>query len=436
MGRFVTIWFGQLVSLIGTGMTRFVVIVYVFEKEGTATSVAMIGLATTLPFVVMSPVAGVWIDRVDRKMIMLVSDLVAGLATLGLLLVVASGEPELWQIYLATGVAGAAEAFQVPAFTAITTLLVPKSQYMRASGMRSLAESAGQVAAPGLAGAALLITDLRGVLLIDLVSFLVAVALLVPVTVPTTRDRSIDRAGAASEIRSALGHVRDRPGLPGLLGVFAAINLFAALTYFAVLPVLVLARTGNDTSALAAVEVALGVGGVLGGVAVSTWGGPKRRIHAVLAGAALSFALGDTLFATGRSVGVWIVAALVASVFVPFIVGADQAIWQAKTDPLFQGRVFALRGMVRLASMPVGYALAGPLVDHVFDPLVQPTGALAGTVGRLVGDGPGAGVGLMFLATAILGTTASLAGYLVPSIRNIEVRLRDHDEEAATTALT
>lgn len=436
MRRFLIIWSGQFVSLLGTGMTRFALIVHVFHQEGTATSVAMIGLANFLPYVIVSPIAGVWVDRLDRKAVMLSADLAAGLATFGLLVVEMTGDLGLWHIYAAGAIAGAAEAFQVPAFTAVTTSLVDRSQYMRISGLRSLAESAGQVAAPGLAGVALLVTDLRGVLLVDLVSFVFAVATLAPVRLPrstsaTPQDVTSGRPSVWSELGVAIDFIRGRPGLLGLTIVFIGINLFAALTYYALLPVLVLSRTGNDPSALASVEVALGVGGVVGGLLVAAWGGPRRRIHAVLAGAALSFASGDLLFAVGRGVGVWIPAALIASIYVPFIVGADQAIWQSKTPPALQGRVFALRGMIRLASMPVGYAVAGPLVDRVFDPLMAPGGRLAGTLGGLIGYGPGAGVALMFLGTAVLGTAASLIGYLVPAIRNVEDELPDHAEESA-----
>lgn len=360
---------------------------------------------------------------------MVLADLTAGLATTALLVVVLTGRLELWQLYAATAVASLAEAFQVPAFSVVTTLLVPKSQYTRASGMRSLAESVGQIAAPAIAGVVLAITDLRGVFLLDLATFVVAMGLLslVPVATDPVTPQPGERPRMWLEVRDAWSFVRSRPGLGGLLAIFGAVNLLASSTYFAVLPVLVLARTGNDAESLAVVQVALGVGGVVGGLVLAAWGGPKRRIHGVLGAGAASFLLGDTLFALGRSLPTWVVAALLASALVPFVVGADQAIWQAKTPVALQGRVFGLRGTIRLASMPLGYALAGPLADGVLDPLLEPGGPLASSLGSLVGTGPGAGVAVMFLATAVLGTVASLAGYAVPSIREVEARLPDAD---------
>ncbi|MEZ4862973.1 MAG: hypothetical protein R3C14_16765 [Caldilineaceae bacterium] len=136
--------------------------------------------------------------------------------------------------------------------------------------------------------------------------------------------------------------------------IFTGIN-FAALTYFAVLPALILARTGGDEVALGTVQAMLGVGGVLGGLLVSLRGLPQRKIHAILAYAAISFLCGDLLFAVGRTTPVWMVAATIAAIFIPFIVAADRTIWQSKVAPAIQGRVFATHGALRNLSFSLGF---------------------------------------------------------------------------------
>jgi hypothetical protein len=171
----------------------------------------------------------------------------------------------------------------------------------------------------------------------------------------------------------------------------------------------------------------LGIGGVVGGLAVSIWGGPKRRIHAVLIGAALSFLLGDFLFAIGRSAPVWMVAGFVSSFFIPFIVSADRAIWQSKVAPDVQGRVFSAKATLQVATMPLGYLLAGPLADHLFEPAMAVGGSLSGVFGGLVGTGPGAGIGLMFVCTCIMGMTISVCGYLSRAVRRVEDDLPDSE---------
>jgi hypothetical protein len=172
--------------------------------------------------------------------------------------------------------------------------------------------------------------------------------------------------------------------------------------------------------ALASVQAVLGGAGVVGGLVMSVWGGPRRKIHGVLAVAAVSFLLGDLLFAVGRTVPIWILGAFVSTVLVPIIGGSDMAIWQARIRPDLQGRVFALRGMVRTSAMPLGYLAGGLLADRWAEPAMARGGWLVPLLGPLVGVGPGAGIAAMFLATAVLGTAMSLSGYLAPAVRRVE----------------
>src|SRR5678816_1925165 len=153
--RFLVIWFGQLVSQTGTAMTAFALLVWAYQETGRATSVALIGMCWFVPFIAVSPFAGVWVDRLDRRRVMLSADAVAGLATCGLLALYASGALRVWHIYAAEMVAGAAQAFQIPAFTAATALLVPERHYGRANGLRAVASLGAEGVAPLVAGAAL-----------------------------------------------------------------------------------------------------------------------------------------------------------------------------------------------------------------------------------------------------------------------------------------
>ena len=168
-------------------------------------------------------------------------------------------------------------------------------------------------------------------------------------------------------------------------------------------------------------QSALGAGAVAGGVLMGVWGGPRRRIHGVLTGAAVSFLAGDLLFAIGRTLPVWLVAAFVGAFFVPIIMASDLAIWQSKVPPSLQGRVFSIRSAVRMSTMPLGYLLGGVLADGWFEPAMVAGGSLTAAFGWLVGVGPGAGMGVMFLFTAVAGTAMSLAGYLFRTVRDVEL---------------
>lgn len=427
---FFVIWFGQLISLLGTSMTRFGLITWAYQQTEQATTLALLGFFSFILYVLVSPVAGVLVDRWDRRWVMIGADLGAGLMTVGILVLHVSGGLEIWHLYIAEALTGAFEAFQLPAYRAATTLIVPKKHYGRANGFRALASDSARVFAPFLAGLVLVGFDLKGVLLIDIVTFIVAICTLMLVRIPRPQvtAASIEAGGRmVRQIAFGFRYIVQRRGLLWLLLIYMGINLMAALTWFGVLNAMVLARSGGNELALATVQSAMGVGAVIGGILISTWGGPKKRIHGVLAYAGLSFLLGDMMFGIGQSVSVWATAAFVGSLFIPFIVTCDRTIWQLKVPPDVQGRVFAVTDMLRTMTMPVGYLLAGPMADRVFEPAMMPGGALSPVFGSILGTGPGAGMGLMFMMTAILGMTISLSGYLIPAIRSVESDLPDYD---------
>ncbi|MBZ0291341.1 MAG: MFS transporter [Anaerolineae bacterium] len=433
MQVFSLLWAGQFVSLIGTAMTRFALLIWAYQQTGEATTLALLGFFSFILYVAFSPIAGVVVDRLDRRLILLVTDLGAGLMTGLMLLLYSTGQLQIWHLYLLEALTGAFEAFQVPAYHASVSVLVPPRQYARANGLRALAQSATNVLSPFLAGLVLQVADLSAVMLIDLATFGAAwiTLLLVRIPRPQRSDSAEEARGSLShEMRFGFRYIRQRPGLLGLMLIFTGITFIAALTYYGVMPAMILARTSGDELALATVRGGLGIAGVAGGLLVSTVGLPRRRVHAALGFAAASFLLGDFLFAVGRTLPVWTFAALVAEFFVPFIVSAERSIWQVKVPPDVQGRVFAVQNMLRNAAMPLAYLVAGPLADRLFEPAMQPGGVLANVFGGLVGTGPGAGMGLMFLCTSILGMTICLLGYAIPAVRRVEHDLPDHTPEA------
>ena len=440
MKIFITIWFGQFISRIGTAMTRFALLIWAYEQTGSATTVALLGFFSFVPLVAISPLAGVWVDRLDRRKIMLLADTGAGLTTIVIFLLYLSGGLQIWYLYLAQALAGAFEAFQAPAYTAASSLLLSKKDYARANGLRSMANSGAEVIAPFAAGALLVAVGIGGVMLLDVVTFFVALLTLLLVRIPRlTEDppRSTAPAfqGFRQEMQAGLSTIWARPGLRGLTFIAAGMSFFGALTWFSILPAMILARTGGDELAVAYVHGALGAAGVAGALLISLWGGPKRKIHGVLLGAALSFACGDLLFALGQNLFTWVVAACLGSFFIPFVTSSSEAIWQSKTQPAVQGRVFAVKQMLINAAMMLGYLLGGILADTWFEPAMMPGGALVTWWGRLIAPGPGGGMAVMFLLTAVAGSVISLAGYLIPTLRTIEEDLPDYDYELRPVAV-
>ncbi|MGB1250508.1 MAG: MFS transporter [Candidatus Promineifilaceae bacterium] len=428
---FTIIWFGQLISLLGTGATRFALTVWVFQETGTATSLVLSIVFSFAPLVIFSPIAGVLVDRLNRKLVVMMSDIGAGCATLFLLIMFSMGRLEIWHIYVAGFVAGSFEAFQFPAFSAATTLMLNKAQYGRASGMLGTAGSASQIAAPILGGLLLTFIGLNGIFLIDIATVVIAVLCISIVYIPQPAPSSEDTAQQTSFWQDTLfgfRYIAERPSLLGMQTAFSVFNLLSAFGAMMLTP-LILARTGSNEIALGTVQSAAGIGALAGGIMMSTWGGPKRRVHGVFIGMLLSSVIGTLLLGVAQVVTIWAFAAFAQSFFIPVMNGSNQAIWQSKVPPALQGRVFATRRLIAQVSMPIALLFAGPLADQVLEPAMMSGGTLAPTFGWLVGTGTGAGIGLMITATAALSTIAALACYAFPVVSNIEEILPDFDEK-------
>ncbi len=421
---FWVLWAGQSVSLLGTGMTRFAVLIWAYQKEGTATASALLGFFSCITFVIASPFAGVLVDRWDRRKVMAFADLGAGCMTGLLLALYVAGRLQVWHLYLAQGVAGALEAFQDPAFSASVSLLVPREGYTRAHGLLGLGKSAARIFAPALAGLLMPLGGLGWVMAVDLLTLLLALLGLLLIRVPApprSAEGHLAAGGFGRELRFGFQYLARRPGLRNLLLTFFLVNLFGTLTYFAVLSPMILARTGGDEFGLGVVRTMMGVGGVVGGVMISFWGRRMRRkVRIYLLSTLLSFLICDFLTAVSRSVTGWSIAGFLSELSIPFIVSPYFALWQELVPPDVQGRVFSTREMIQVLSQPFGYLAGGLLADRVFEPALQVGGVLAGSVGRLVGTGPGAGMAAMFLCTSLLGALTGVLGLLSPSVRRLD----------------
>ncbi len=436
MVGFSIVWIGQLVSLLGTAMANFALTIWAYEATGQATALALVGFFFLTPMVVMSPIAGAIVDRSNRKLMMMVSDLAAGTTTILILLLYATHNLQIWHLYITAAISGTFQTFQWPAYSAAITMMLPKEQYARANGMMDLAGSASGIFAPMLAGALFGWIDLTGILVIDIITFVVAVGVLLIVHIPQPVTTQAGREGQGSIWKESVygfQYILKRPSLLGLQLVFLTLNLSSALAHAVFAPML-LARTGNNEMVFGTVQSAGAIGGVVGGVVMGAWGGPKRRVHGVLAGMILVSLLGQLLMGLGRSLPIWAAAGFFMLFLIPIINGSNQAIWQAKVAPDVQGRVFATRRLIAWLISPLSRLVAGPLADYVLEPAMMPQGSLADVLGWLVGTGPGTGMSLMFVVVGILGALTGLGGYAFRTIRNAEDILPDHDAGMAPSA--
>ncbi len=429
MFGFSIVWLGQLVSVSGSGMTRFALTLWVYEQTGSATALAVVALFSFAPAVVLSPIAGVIVDRVSRKKVMIASDFAAGLSTVALLILYSTGHLQIWHLWVAGFFASAFESFQFPAYSAAITTMIHKKHFTRANSMLSMVDSASLIIAPAAAGALYYTLGISGIMLIDIVTFVFAIGMLLLVVIPNPVQTAVGRASRGSLLKeTAFGfrYIYSKPSLLGLLLIFFATNLTFGLAMILLAP-MILARTNSDPFIYGTAMTMFGVGGVVGGLLVAAWGGFKRRIHGVLLGLIFGSLFGLIIIGLGQSLLLWAVGAFLLMFFMPLVNGSSQAIWQAKVQPDIQGKVFATRRLIAQISAPAAMILGGRLADVVFEPAMAPGGALAPIFGPLVGTGPGAGMGLLFVFAGILTVIVALMGYLAPAVRQVESRLPDYD---------
>ncbi len=305
---FSLVWVGQIVSVLASGMTTFAMTIYMYQQTKSATAMAFVQVAYITPFLLMSPIAGVMVDRYNRKLMMMISDIAGGTATLVLLILYFTGHLEYWQIYVTAAIAGIGTTFQWPAYSAAISVMIPKEQYGRANGMMSLIEAGPGVVSPFLAGALIPFIQIGGILFIDTVTFWLAILALAVVFIPqppNTAEGQQSRGGFWKEAAFGFKYIFARPSLLGLQMVFFFGNLFSGIAY-AVLAPMLLARTAQNTVVFGSVESAASIGMLIGGIGMSAWGGFKKRVHGVLLGWMLSSLAGSIIFGLGRGLPVWV----------------------------------------------------------------------------------------------------------------------------------
>lgn len=435
MKTFLVVWFGQFFSVIGSALTAFGLGIWVLQETGSVTQFSMIILSATLPSILLLPLAGVIVDRFKRKWIMVISDGVAGLSTLVLFALLLTNQLEIWHIYIITAISSLFSSLQMPAYQSTVSLLVPKKQLGRANGLMQLADASSIVIAPITAGFLLYSFGIHAVIIIDVVTFLIAITTLLLVKLPELEQEHTEKLNAASFIKEAKfgwNYIKERPGLKWLLVYFAVINFLLGFFNVLIQP-LILALSNEQV--LGTVISITGIGMLAGSILMSSWGGPTSKIKGLF-GFGLVVGMGTAIAGMSESL-VIITIALTGSLFcLPISNASSRVLWQSKVDPKVQGRVFALRAMIGRSLSPLAIILAGPVVEKVFQPLMVTDGALSASVGSIIGVGDGRGIGLLFICIGLVHVFSTIIIYLNPRVRQLEEELPDAIDEREVKAAT
>lgn len=421
---FLTILIGQLVSIVGTGLTNFAIGVWVFQRTGSVTKFATTMLAITLPSILIAPIAGALVDRWNHRLTMILADSASALCSAVLALLLYMNILQLWMAIVVIAIAAMVSVLHGLAYAASVPLLIPQKHLSRAVGAMQIGPAIAQVLSPALAGFLLSVVALQSVIMVDAASFVIAVVTLLLVHVPDSQASHEGQTGKGSLFKEALAgwsYIRVRGGLLWLLFFFTVSNFVMAMSNVVLTPMLL---SLSSVRVVGTIASAASLGMLTGSILLSVWGGPRKRIYGVLI-----FNLLFSLFMMmlGVRPDPWLIGiAGFGFVFcVPIVDGCSQTIWLSKTPPDLQGRVLSVKQMVGWSVAPIAFLMAGPITDRVFEPAMSAHGALAGSIGTVIGTGKGRGMALVILLLGLSSLLVTLASLASRRVRSLEENLPD-----------
>ncbi|MFC6079651.1 non-ribosomal peptide synthetase/MFS transporter [Sphaerisporangium aureirubrum] len=401
MRRFFGVAAGQGISIIGSALTEFAIPIWIYLTTGSLVDFALFSILALVPGMVVAPLAGTIVDRSDRRRVMLLGDVCAGGAQLALGVLLWTGNLAIWHIYPLLACLSVALAFQRLAYGSAIPQLVPKRFLGHANGVVGMMNGAAQLIVPLAAAGLMALIGLEGILVIDVVSYAVAIGSLLLIRFPATmawRRRESMTAELVNGFRYSWGN----KGFRRMITFFAVVNLFMAALFLMISPLVLSFASLTDVGTVAFFG---GLGVFTGGLVMATWGGPRvRRFRGQLM---FTLSLAASAVVIGVREDLVVIAAGVFGLFLSLTLlnGVYTTIVQVKIPQRYHGRVFALNQLVAFSTLPVGYAVIAPLGTALFEPLLLEQGVLAGTVGLLIGTGEGRGIGLLYM---LLGTAIAV----------------------------
>jgi len=425
MRRFLLIASGQLTSTIGSQLTGWALPIWILQRTGSLGLFGLTSIIAFLPIIVASPLAGAWADRFDRRKVIMTAGATSAIAEAAVAGFVLRDSSSLVVLFAMVLVLSAAGTVQRIAFTAAIPQIVPKRFIGHANGVVQIINGAGQLFIPLAAVGLFALIGLRGVLFIDLLSYVFALSVLAVVRFPNRMGR-VRKESFGDQIFGGVRLTWGNRHFRAMLIFFGVGNLLYAPALLLTTPLVLGFGTLTNVGQAAAAEA---VGALLGGLVMGVWGGPMRfrmRVNMMLiAGSAIC------VIAAGLhpSMGLVVVALCGTNFCLGLANGIYMTIIQTKIPQRFHGRVFAVNQTIAWSTFPIGFAVAPWIAAHWFQPWLEPGGALAGSVGQIVGTGPGRGVGLAFVIFGIGMLANSLFGLFLPVLRNLDVDVPDAEPD-------
>ena len=416
--KFHQIWFGQFISMIGSGLTIFALGVYVYQQTHTATSYTLILLCVFVPPFLLKPFGGILADCYDRRLMMMSGDLGATLGLLFILFMMLKGDIQLWQIYFGIAFSSTFSAFQEPAYKALVTDFLPEDQYAKASGLMQLATSSQYLISPFLAGILLTRIDIEFIFIIDISTFLIASGIIIWIrkTLGTTKTEQ-RKHDFIADFKEGIYEFSRNKGVVCLVGTIMIVLFFVGLLQSLFFPML-LSLTDPKTTGITQSICASGM--LIGSLFIGLFGSKSKHVKVL----SISLFLAGLFFANlGLSTSIIFItmAGFMFFAVLPFVNTSIEVLIRRNIDNKKQGRVWSNISTITYFGSIVAFVVAGFLADKVFNPLLEVNGKLAGTVGTIIGIGEGRGIGLILIVSGIIISFISILIFRNEFIKNLDI---------------
>lgn len=367
---FFIIWSGQAFSLFGSELVQFALVWFLTRQTGSASVLAMASFVALLPRVLISPFIGALIDRWNRQRVMIFADLFIAGFTLVLAVIFWQNRVQVWHIYAIMFIRALGSSFHWPAMQSSTSLMVPKDQLARISGMNQTLQGILGILAPMTAALLLDILPMQGMLAIDILTALIAITTLLFVVIPQPVKNEgvtpyVGIGGLIRDVKEGFRYLANWKGMM-VLTIAATLLNFLLNPGFTFTPLLVTQHFGKGAVELSLVEAVFSFGMIAGGIMLSVWGGFKRRIMTTLSGI-MGIAVSTAIIAVAKpSEFLWAAAGMgITGFMMPITNGPISAIMQAHVEPEIQGRVFTMTNSLMSAMIPVSMLVAAPVAEWI-----------------------------------------------------------------------
>lgn len=393
------IWTGELVSSIGSGMTAFAVAVYVYQLTGSAAWVSIAALLAYLPAVLLNPVGGILADRYDRRLMMILGDLFSALGLLFILVCLKTGQGGVIPVLTGVTISSVFVSLLEPAYKATVTDLLTEEEYAKASGMVQLAGASKYLISPFIAGFILSAADLSAIIIIDIATFFVTVLVIALVRKSIREFKpNQENDNFFREFREGMRSITADKGVSSLVLLMAWMCFFVGFLQTLMTPMIL---AFADTKTLGVMQSVSAAGMVAGSLIIGILN-IKRNYSGILRTSLM--AAGIFMAMTGTTTSILLIVGFCSLFFtmLPFINTCADVLIRIRIPNDVQGRAWGMIGVLTQMGYLGAYAVSGVLADTVFEPMLLKGGALAGTVGRVIGTGAGRGIGLMIILAGIV----------------------------------